>query len=163
MAGYPYSENIYVKFCPNNPFGVAPFNTAATFYGNVNNNCKAPLPPGNVRLNGNEYNTWPASISTDATLTWSHRNRANHGPGSKLIAQNDTVNENIEGTITIQVIINNNVVRQTTGITGNTFTYTRAQRAADNSNMSYPVYFRIIPVGTSFNGTIRTTPPVNMT
>ena len=35
--------------------------------------------------NGQPYATWPATTTGDVTLAWSHRARANHGPGTPLV------------------------------------------------------------------------------
>lgn len=120
----------------------------------------APAPPGNVRVQGYGYDTWPDQTTGDVVLTWSHRSRTLQ---TQMVAQDDATDWTLEGTVTVQVIIAGNMVRETASINTGTFTYTYAQRQSDDANMSRKVEFNIIPVGSSGEeGIIRKTPPILM-
>lgn len=123
-----------------------------------------PYPPGKVRVNG-QY--WPSGArigAVDATLTWAHRNR-HAQDGYAVVAQSaDSVAAGPEGSYKVEVLIDGSVIpgRTTTGITGTSFTYTMAQRTADDPNLNKPVQFRITPIRDSLSGTPRTTDPFIM-
>lgn len=111
---------------------------------------QAPYPPGNVKVNGAAF---PSTTSGDAVLTWNHRYRL----GPFIVAQDAAdVPGGPEGTYKIVIVINGVTIRTVTGITGNTYTYTRAQRLIDNSNAALPTSITITPVNGTFSGTPRT-------
>lgn len=120
----------------------------------------APYPPGNVQLNSNGYNAWPATTTGDVTLSWTHRSRTGQ---TTIVAQDDATAYTLEGTIDIDVLIGGEVARQFTGLTGTSQVYTYAQRTADDTDLTKKVEFRIIPKGTGSEvGTERITPPFTM-
>lgn len=109
-----------------------------------------PYPPGNVKVNGTAF---PSTTSGDAVLTWNHRYRL----GPFIVAQDaGDVAGGPEGNYSIVIVINGITIRTVTGITGKTFTYTRAQRLIDNSNAALPTSITIIPVNGTVSGTPRT-------
>ena len=109
-----------------------------------------PYPPGNMKVNGAAF---PSTTSGDAVLTWNHRYRL----GPFIVAQDAAdVAGGPEGNYTIVIVINGVTIRTVTGITGKTYTYTRAQRLIDNSNAALPTSITIIPVNGSLLGTPRT-------
>jgi len=115
-----------------------------------------PLPPGAVKVNGD---SWPdgKTYTGDVTLTWAHRNRSLQ-LGLALVQQDAaSVGAAPEGSYTIDVLIAGTVTRTATGITGTSFTYTHAQRLADDANLAHTVQFRITPANGALVGTIRTT------
>jgi hypothetical protein len=116
----------------------------------------APYPPGKITLAGNEYDAWPASTTGDVTLGWTNRSRPDQ---TTIVAQNDATAYTLEGTITVEVLIEGLVVRTFAGLTGTSQVYTFAQRQADDANLTKLVQFRIIPIGASDErGTARVTP-----
>ena len=126
----------------------------------VKQRASAPYPPGNVKLNGLGYDAWPTSTSGDVTLSWAHRSRTGQ---TQMVAQDDAVNFTIEGTLTIEVLLDGVSVREWTSVTGNSQVYTWAQRQADDADTSKVVEFRITPIGTgSEEGTSRRTPSFTM-
>jgi hypothetical protein len=115
-----------------------------------------PYPPGNVRVNGD---LWPngATYHGDVTLAWAHRNRIAQA-GWAVVAQDaGSVGSGPEGSYMIEVLVAGSVKRTQTGITSTSFTYTLAQRTADDADLNKPVQFRITPVNGSLSGPQRTT------
>lgn len=158
MNGYAADLTLKVILLPRTLRGVLPLAAATEMQLTTVSRVWKPLPPGNVRLNGQPYATWPATPTGDVTLSWSHRSRANHGPGSLLVAQDAGGGENPEGSLTVEVLVGGVVKRTWTGLTGNSQAYTLAQRQADDADATKPVQFRITPISGSLSGTVRTTP-----
>jgi hypothetical protein len=120
----------------------------------------APYPPGKVTLNSNEYPAWPATTSGDVTLGWTHRSRTLQ---TTIVAQDDATSYTLEGTLTIEVLLDGKPVREWTGVTGTSQVYTWAQRQADDADLTKKAQFRITPVGSgSEEGIARTTPTFTM-
>ncbi len=119
----------------------------------------APYPPGNVQLNSNKYDAWPTTTSGDVTLSWTHRSRTLQ---TTVVAQDDATAYTLEGTVTVEVLINTVVVRTFSGLTGTSQVYTYAQRTADDADLTKKVQFRITPIGTGVSGTPRITPAFTM-
>lgn len=116
----------------------------------------APLPPGNVQIDGLGYDAWPVSTAGDVTLSWAHRSRTEQ---TQMVAQDDSQNFTQQGTLTIEVLLDGISVREWTGVTATSQAYTYAQREADDADASKKVEFRITPLGAgSEEGTIRITP-----
>ena len=162
MTGYPTDLTLYAKILPKTPRGVLPLASATQMQITTASRAWAPLPPGNVKLNGQPYATWPASTTGDVTLSWSHRNRLSQGPGTPLVAQDMAGSYTPEGTITVEALVGGVVKRTWALISGSSQVYTLAQRTADDADLSKAVQFRIKPVNGGFTGTIRTTPAIVM-
>ena len=60
-----------------------------------------------------------------------------------------------EGTYTVKVYVNGVLKQSTVGTTAKTYTYTAAQRAADNSNCSLTTRLEITPENGAYSGTVR--------
>lgn len=135
--------------------------TTADFWQlTVGDRALAPHPPGKVTLNSNEYTAWPASTSGDVTLGWTHRSRTLQ---TDIVAQSDATAYTLEGTLTVEVLIDDKPVREFTGITGTSQVYTYAQRTADDTDLTKEVTFRITPIGAGGEvGIARVTPPFLM-
>jgi hypothetical protein len=138
-----------VKCMPVNQYGAMTDNAVTL---TTESRAQLPYPPGNVLVNGLYY---PDEITGDAVLTWNDRNRV--AQGQPAIPQDAaSVPGGIEGNYTIEVLIDGIVVHTTTGVTGNTFTYTAAQRAIDNPDGTLLTSLRITPVNGALSGTPRT-------
>ena len=125
----------------------------------VGQRASAPYPPGDVKVNGDGYDNWPTSTTGDVTLSWAHRGRSQ----SQMVAQDDGVSYTLEGTLTIEVLLDGVSVREWTSITGTSQQYTYAQRVSDDADTTKRVEFRITPIGSSSEeGVVRTTPPFLM-
>lgn len=158
MSGYSSDRTVKAKVLPRNLRGVLPVSSALEMSVITTSRAWRPLPPGNVRLNGQPYATWPVSTTTDCVLTWSHRSRSTQGPGALLVPQDADPGVSLEGTITVEALVAGVVRRTWSGLTGTSQTYTRAQRIADDQDLSKPVQFRLTPVNGSWSGTPRLTP-----
>lgn len=158
---YGADLSVAAKVLPINPVGQVALADATEIALVTDSRALKPYPPGNVRLGGLGYDAWPANVVGDAELTWSHRNRVAQ---TALVAQDAVGAYAIEGTLTIEVLIGGVVIsgRTQAGVSGTTFTYTLAQRQADDADLNKPVQFRITPVSNGRQGTPRTTPPFTM-
>lgn len=84
-------------------------------------------PPGNVRVNGDVD---PAEVTTDAAITWSHRNRATQLAGDTVVQQDVSSGYSAEGDYLLEFWIDG-ALRSSANTTGETYTYTEAQRTTD--------------------------------
>lgn len=118
-------------------------------------------PPSNVELNGQPYQSWPASLGgVDAVLTWFIRNQVEEYTANEVPYQDETTGSyTLNGTIRVEAVIDNVVVRTWDGLTGTTVTWTAAEIASDNPS-GRPMTFRIIPVDgiNGIDGNVRETP-----
>jgi hypothetical protein len=141
---------VNIKLAPYSPVGEVAISgitlVAVTYAGRA----KQPYPPGNVKVNGAAF---PSTTSGDAVITWNHRYRL----GPFIVAQDAAdVAGGPEGNYTLAILINSVLIRTVTGITGKTYTYTRAQRLIDNSNAALATSITITPVNGAVSGTPRT-------
>lgn len=158
MSGYATDLNLAVKLLSRNPRGVLAEGDATAMSLLTTSRAWKPLPPGNVRLNGLDYEHWPATTAGDVTLSWAHRNRTLQGTGLPLVAQDASSAATKEGSYMVEVLIAGVVKRTWSGLTGTSQVYTLAQRTADDADLGKAVQFRITPVNGALQGTVRTTP-----
>jgi hypothetical protein len=152
--GFPADLALSVKCIPSNNYGTVDptLVTAATL--TTASRAQKPYPPGDVLINAISY---PLSTLLDAVMIWADRNRV--AQGQAAVKQSDgSIAGGIEGNYTVEVLINGGVVHTHTGVTGNTFTYTLADRLADDSNGGHGTALRITPVNGALVGTPRTVP-----
>jgi hypothetical protein len=76
-------------------------------------------------------------------------------PDRVVIHQDAVIVVTPEGPYTVQAIIDGDVVREWTGLTGTSQTYTLAEREADDPDFSKPTTLRIFPVNGGLEGTVR--------
>lgn len=164
-ASYASDQVVQVRLLPHNSDGVVDLEAVTSVYVNLASRAWRPYPPGNLRVNGV---TWPDGAGfgeDDVTVTWAHRNRTAQS-GRAIVAQDEpSVAAGPEGSYTCEVLIDGSVkhARTQTGITGTSFTYTHAERVADDPDLQKPVQVRITPVNGSLTGTPRLTDPFYMT
>lgn len=151
-VGFPADVSLSVKCLPTNTYGTVPSGSVTAVTLTTDSRAQLPYPPGNVLVNGLQC---PSAITGDAVLTWNDRNRITQGQAG-LAQDASSVAGGIEGNYTIEVLIDAIVVHTSTGVTGNTFTYTAAQRALDNPDDTLLTSFRITPVNGALSGTRRT-------
>jgi hypothetical protein len=150
--GFPADLTLSVKCLPRNNYGTVPAGSVSAVGLTTASRAQLPYPPGNVKVNGLSY---PQDIYGDAVITWADRNRV--AQGQAAVKQSDgSVAGGIEGNYTIAIFINGVLIRTLTGQTGNTFTYTAAQRLIDNANGALSTSIRITPVNGALSGTPRT-------
>jgi hypothetical protein len=142
--------SVNIKLAPYSLTAEVPIASLSPVSVTYASRAQLPYPPGNVRVNGAAF---PSTTSGDAVITWNHRYRL----GPFIVAQDAAdVAGGPEGNYTLVIVINGVTIRTVTGITGKTYTYTRAQRLIDNSNASLPTSITITPVNGSLVGTPRT-------
>ena len=158
MSGYPSDLTLNAKVLPRTLRGVLDIADATEMSLATSSRAWKPYPPGNVRLNGLDYASWPTTTSGDVTLSWSHRNRTTQGVGGAMVSQATAGSYTCEGTLKIEVLIGGTVKRTWNGVGGLSQVYTWAQRQADDADTGKNVAFRITPINGSYTGTVRTTP-----
>ncbi len=85
-------------------------------------------------------------------------------PLARVVQQDEASQGSAEGSYTLEALLDGVVQgsRTQTGLTGTTFTYTRAQYLADDPTDTKMVSFRITPVNGSLEGRVRTTDEFEM-
>lgn len=141
-----------------NELGTLALASAAELQLTTTSRAWRPLPPGNVRLQGSSYASWPATTTGDVTLTWAWRARSTQASGAPLVSQDEATSATPEGTLKVEALVGGVVRRTWTGLTGTSQVYTLAQRQADDADATKAVQFRLTPVNGSLTGTPRTTP-----
>lgn len=159
---YPSDLSLDVKVLPRGARAVLPLADATAMHISTASRAWRPLPPGNVRLNGFDYEHWPATTTGDVILSWSHRNRVSQGSGASLVAQDFAGTYTPEGTITVEALVAGVVKRTWAGLTGTIQPYTLAERTADDADLGKQITFRITPINGAYAGTARTTPAFMM-
>jgi len=144
--------SLSVKCLPSNNYGETDATLVTAVALTTNSRAQNPYPPGNVLINGISY---PLSIVRDAVITWADRNRVAQGQAG-LVQSAASVAGGVEGNYTIAILINGVLISTLTGQTGNTFTYTLAQRLIDNPIGGLPTSFKITPVNGALVGNPRT-------
>jgi hypothetical protein len=158
---YGAGETPSVKCLPHNPQGSVAIAAVTAVTVTTGDRAAAPYPPGHVQVAGTD---WPDGETThgDVTVTWAHRLRTAQS-GCAIVAQDAaSVAGGPEGTYTAEVLIAGVAVRTQAGIAGTSFTYTLAQRAADDADPAKLVQVRLTPVNGTLSGTPRTTDPFLM-
>lgn len=121
----------------------------------------APYPPGNIQASGvSGYNNWPSTHIGDLTITWSYRSRTEQ---TTMVAWDDPQQYTQEGTLTVEILLDGESVREWTSVTATEQEYTWAQRLSDDADTTKKVQYRITPIGTGDEvGTVVVTPPITM-
>lgn len=159
---YPADLTLKVKFLPVNSRSVLPLVSAQEVTLATASRFLKPLPPGNLKLNGLAYASWPTTTSGDITLSWSHRNRLAQGVGQQLVAQDVAGTYSLEGSLTVRAYVAGLLKRTWSAVTGTSQIYTLADRTADDADLTKQVCFTITPVNGNLEGTVRQTPPFVM-
>jgi hypothetical protein len=157
---YTHDQTIWAKCLPFNFTKAVSEALVTAISATMESRAQQPYPPGKVRINGQE---WPSTIDGDATLTWAHRIRTAQDFQEVVHQDASSTPGTIEGTYTVEVLIDGVVKRTQTGITGTSFLYTTADRASDDADLTKLVQFRITPVNADgLAGTSRLTDPFGM-
>ena len=118
------------KLVPRTGLGPVPIADVPADTLTLDGRAQRPYPPGNVALNGEAY---PASqLSGDLEITWSHRDRTQQT--AYLVPQTDGDIGPEPGTtytVTVYDDDTDTQLRQWTGLTGTTQTYTQTDRESD--------------------------------
>lgn len=125
----------------------------------------APYPPARLRINGLGLAAWPATVAGDVVLTWARRHRTDQGLDYLVRQEDGDQGSALEGSYMIEVLIIGSLngdndadaappglgntfrfsARTVLSTTSQTFTYTYAQRLADEPDLSLPTVIRITP------------------
>lgn len=122
-------ETLTVKLLPKTGKGTLALADASVNTLTLAARAIKPYAPGNVKINGS---AWPASITGDLVLTWSHRSRTQQ---TAYVVEQTEGNIGPEAGTTYTLRIYNQtgtLLTTVTGETGTTYTYTLAQETIDN-------------------------------
>lgn len=118
---------------------------------------RAPYPVANLKANGELAELYPIyARGDDIVLTWDARIRG-QGAGTQIPVETDSPGS-YEGYFRVDVLHGASVVRSTTGLTSETWTYTEAMNLADGGHvdLTFKVYNYIPEVGVTFTSIVRT-------
>ena len=136
----------HVKLAPYTPAGEFDITSLTAATVTLAGRAAAPYPPGNVKLNGAAF---PSTTTGDVVISWNHRYRL----GLFIVAQDaGDVAGGPEGNYTLVIKVNGVTKHTVTGITGNSYTYTHAQRVTDDGNSAHLVTVTITPVSGALSG-----------
>lgn len=162
-VSYQINTTVSAKILPKNARGTVAIGDATTITGPVQGRALKPYPPGNVKVNGLDYEHWPTTtVGENVTCTWSHRNRIDQGIGQDLVFQNSEAFYALEGDLTIGVAIYTTIVHSYEHETGTSKSYSAAQRIIDDPDGTKTVLFAMNP-NNGLTGTMRSTPSFTMT
>lgn len=118
---YLSGESVDIKICPRTSLGVLSQASAATDTKTFTARAFLPYPPGNFKINTVAY---PASISGELTVSWSHRNRLTQT--AYLVATTEgNIGPEPGTTYTLKLYGQDGLLKKTeTGLTGTSYTWT---------------------------------------
>jgi hypothetical protein len=118
---YLAGEAVDVKICPRTSLGVLSQAAAATDAKTFTGRATRPYAPGNFKFNTVAY---PATISGELTVSWSHRNRLTQT--AYLVAQTEgNIGPEAGTTYTLKLYGQDGLLKKTeTGLTGTSYTWT---------------------------------------
>jgi hypothetical protein len=146
---YAADTTVSAKLLPVNSLGEYPLGSASSVSLATASRYAKPYPPGNLREQGNAYGTRFSSVVGDFVVSWSSRNRLTQTQAGTVITQDQPDIAGEAGqTFTVRIYLNNSLVRTVTGVTTpESYTYTAAQRVADDPDGSKTVTIKISSVG----------------
>jgi hypothetical protein len=150
-----------IKMLPYNVLGTIAIASVTQITITTSSRNAKPLPPGNVKVNGL---FWPTTAVVDAALTLAHRNRFDQATKDLLTAQ-DAVSDTsgVEGSYTIDVLVNNVLKQTQTAQTGiGPYTYTALQRYTDDKDGNHTVVFRMTTTNGASLTSVRSTDAFRM-
>jgi hypothetical protein len=156
---YALNDTARFKLLPITGKGTLSIDAAAELSTNMVARQFKPYAPGNLRLNGSAY---PASISGELTVSWSHRDRTLQTVKPIIDTTSGNIGPESGVTYTLQLYGNGTLRKTVTGLTGASYTW--STEAADsglsgiinvgNSTVTYAVATSqnaTIPSGTAAN------------
>jgi hypothetical protein len=128
---YLAGEAVDIKICPRTSLGVLSQAAAATDAKTFTGRATRPYAPGNFKFNTVAY---PATISGELTVSWSHRNRLTQT--AYLVAQTEgNIGPEAGTTYTLNLYGQDGLLKKTeTGLTGTSYTW--STEIADTSGSS---------------------------
>jgi hypothetical protein len=141
---YGNDLNVKAKFLPTNRSGQLPIAQASQLTLQTRSRYLRPYPPGNLRIGANPYGVRPPTISGDLTFAWSSRNRLTQTTGQTMILQDaGDITPESGTTYSVEIWLNNALVRRIDGITAESYTYTQAQYTIDDPTGTHPVTIKL--------------------
>ncbi|WP_288400232.1 phage tail protein [uncultured Acinetobacter sp.] len=122
---YVDSEVINALSLTTTPSSVLKIVDATPLALEINARAIRPYPPANIKIN-NSYYLAESQIVNDLVITWVHRNRLQQTGGSILGWTDATVTKETGVTYSIQLLENNVVLLNQTGITTNSYTISKS-------------------------------------
>lgn len=124
---YAEGEAVNMRVIPATATGELDPSEATPLSHTITRRSYRPIPPGNVRVNGQ---TWPVTITGDLVVAWSHRDRLTQ---ETLVAQDEgTIGPEAGTTYRLRIYGDGDILLRTvSGISGETHTYTNAEEIAD--------------------------------
>lgn len=155
-ADYTTNGTVKVKLCPYNAYGELPLASAVETTFTLAQRASKPYPAAYLQVNSSQT---PTTTTGNAVLTWRIRHRTVQGAAGKVVAQ-DAADQAAapEGSYTVKVYIGGVNKRTQTGLTTATYTYTYANRTADDADTTKLVKFGITAVNGSLSSVERFTP-----
>jgi len=148
-------SDIYFKPVPATTLALGDISEAPSDSVTIRGRGKAPYPVANLRANDELAEEYPIyDGGEDVVLTWDARVRG-QGAGSQLPEETDSPGT-YEGEFRVDVLMDAAVVRSTTGITAETWTYTDAMNIADGGpkDLTIRVYNYIAEVGVTYTSLV---------
>jgi hypothetical protein len=160
---YLTDVSLTVQLTPRTSSEVLPLSSATPMSITTNSRSLDPLPPGNLHLRSYAYATWMTTTLGDVAINWNYRNRLTQTTEGVVVPQDAGDVDAPEGNFTATVYIGGTLKRTLAAISGKTFSYTVAQRIADDADGSKSVVIHIAPVNGSLDGNENFTPAFTMT
>ena len=135
---YADSNAVYVRLLTRTSIGVLAEGSAGTDNFTMDQRHFRAYPPGNLKVNGTAY---PASITGDLALTWSHRDRLTQA--DQLVPTTETsIGPEAGTTYTVRIFSGAVLKRTVTGLTGTSHTYLNVDELADGGPFN-PIRFTL--------------------
>lgn len=149
-------SEIYFKPVPATTLALGDISEAPSDNITIRGRGKAPYPVANLRANDELAEEYPIyDGGEDVVLTWDARVRG-QGAGSQIPYETDSPGT-YEGEFRVDVLMDASVVRSTTEITAETWTYTNAMNVADGGpkDLTIRVYNYIAEVGVTYTSLVK--------
>jgi hypothetical protein len=127
---YTLGEEVFVKARTVTSKGVLSLDEALESSVIIDDRYIRPYAPGNFRFNGESYPTF-LGFGSDLVITWAHRDRLQQ-TAYIVTQEEDSIGPEVGTTYTLEFYDETDIlVRTQSGLTGTTYTYTRANETAD--------------------------------
>lgn len=126
-------ERAYYWACPKTSLGILDVEDADRFFDDVNSRPYEAYRPGNVRVNNQLFPT--ELTETDLTITWAHRDKALETTVVQPFDAGNVGAPNVTYTVQIRNADNGNLIKEFTGITDTSVSYTALDEVADTGTV----------------------------
>ncbi|MGH9744738.1 MAG: phage tail protein, partial [Candidatus Acidiferrales bacterium] len=144
-APYPADLTITAKLLPQNFSGGFPLTSASAITLATNSRFARPYPPGDLRMQAQAYGTRYSKVTGDLVITWKSRNRLTQTAAGPLVRQDaNDITPEAGTTYKVKITVGGSLIRTVTGISAETYTYTGAQRVADDPDGTKAVLIEVL-------------------